>query len=145
MENQTETEPSTLEGQIPIQWKREKKQQQKTKRRRKDKNASFEACINMFHYLQLKDLTRNPTQGTCNCMVQIARKYERKTNLVTIPRLKKSRKCEDLSGLDHKHQSKIIFTEQGKLALQLSHRSKTSGDIVREQQDRSKRYKKQKK
>ena len=75
-------------------------------------------------------------------MVQIARKNEKKTNLVTIPRLKKSRKHEDLSGLDHKHQSKIIFNDQGKLALQLSHRSKTSGDIVREQQDRSKRYKK---
>src|ERR1700744_4871033 len=44
--------------------------------------------------------------------------------------------------LDHKHQTKIVTSTDGKLTIAKRQMSKRSGDVIREEHDRKKRYRK---
>ena len=145
---------------IPIYWKiipqcctpdiKEKKtDSQRKKRKRRTKKLVREDCKNPFHYLILKKNT-HPVQGTCSCNVQICRLTNVDTRTILhfhdlLPPATLSRPTfhttnidsMDTSGLDHKHTPTIRGTQ-----LALTHSfAKTCGDISREQQDRTKRFK----
>ena len=47
-----------------------------------------------------------------------------------------------VDGLDHKHQTKIVTSMDGKLTIAKRQMSKRSGDVIREEHDRKKRYRK---
>src|ERR1700733_2651578 len=100
-----------------------------------------------------------PIQGTCNCSSRMSH-LKKKTNQLeekicsnnmslhldshpkkqTSSHEKKTRekKHEDLSGLDHKHNSS---NPRNQLDIRQFLLVKTSADISREEQDRKKRYK----
>ena len=94
-----------------------------------------------------------PIRGTCNCSVQICRRMYRQNDVNTktildfhhMPPTSSSIQTldtvnidlTDTSGLDHKH----ITAHRTQLATPHSLQAKTSGDISREQQDRTKRFK----
>src|ERR1044072_7910961 len=125
--------------------KEKKTDSQRKKRKRRTKKLVREDCKNPFHYLILKKNT-HPVQGTCNCNVQICRLTNVDTRTILhfhdlLPPATLSRPTfhttnidsMDTSGLDHKHTPTIRGTQ-----LALTHSlAKTSGNISREQQDRS--------
>jgi hypothetical protein len=132
---------------IPEQWKTppaEKKSGNTTKRKRRTKRIRLEACKNAFHYLELKDPKRATSTGTCNCLA-ISHKSEEKPKS-KIAQSKKKQKTKPqhaaVDGLDHKHQTKIVTSVDGKLTIAKHQLSKRSGDVIREEHDRKKRYKK---
>ena len=131
---------------IPEQWKTppaEKKSAHPTKRKRKSKRMRLEACKNAFHYLELKDPKRAPSIGTCNCLATSHKSEDNPKNKIAQSQKKQKTKQQHaaVDGLDHKHQTKIV-TVGGKLTIAKHHMSKRSGDIIREEHDRKKRYKK---
>jgi len=135
--------------------KKHKKPDLLGKRKRRNKKLIFEDCKNPFHYLPLKkDL--EPIKGTCSCSVLLTRRSKKDKNLSKTllnfhhpqPHLdlknfslnsfdNKNNFLQDISGLDHKH------TPENRMPQLVSRplKSKTSGDIAREQQDRKKRFK----
>jgi hypothetical protein len=132
---------------IPEQWKTppaEKKSGNTTKRKRKSKRMRLEACKNAFHYLELKDPKRVPSLGTCNCLATSRKSEDKSNNKIAQPQKKQKTKQQHaaIDGLDHKHQTKIV-TVSGKLTIAKHHMSKRSGDVIREEHDRKKRYKKE--
>ena len=88
----------------------------------------------MFHYLPLKNPSYFPSKGACNCLAQISR-TERPTK-----KRKKQNMREDLTGLDHKH-TQFSGVPQKECPLLKSKTRKTSGDIIREELDRTKKFK----
>ena len=110
----------------------------KKKRKRRTKKLVSEDCKNPFHYLILKKNTQS-VHGTCNCNVQIHYTTTHNLDIKTIlgshhtPPPVTSFDFTDTSGLDHKHTPAI---RESQLAVAHSH-VKTSGDISREQQDRT--------
>jgi hypothetical protein len=87
----------------------------------------------MFHYLPLENNGYFPSKGTCNCLSQISRS-ERPT------KKRKKQNTEDLTGLDRKHTQPNGVPEKGIPLLKFKTR-KTSGDIIREEHDRKKKFK----
>ena len=75
----------------------------------------------------------------------ISHKSEEKPNS-KIAQSKKKQKTKQqhaaVDGLDYKHQSKIVTSMDGKLTIAKHQMSKRSGDVIREEHDRKKRYKK---
>ena len=135
---------------IPEQWKTppaEKKSGTTTKRKKKSKRMRLEACINAFHYLELKDPKRAPSTGTCNCLA-ISHKSEekpkgkKKKNAQSQTKQKTKQQQAAVDGLDDKHQMKIVPSVEEKLTIAKHHMSKRSGKVIREEHDRKKRYKK---
>ena len=118
----------------------------KKKRKRRTKKLVSEDCKNPFHYLLLKK-NMQAVHGTCNCNIQTHRTTTHNVDIKTIlgsyhmpssPDTETTNiELTDTSGLDHKHTPAI---RESQLTVAHSH-VKTSGDISREQQDRTKRFK----
>ena len=102
-------------------------------------------CKNAFHYLELKDPKTAPSIGTCNCLATSRKSEDKSTKKIAQSQKKQKTKQQHaaVDGLDHKHQTKIVTSVDGKLTIAKHHMSKRSGDIIREEHDRKKRYKKE--
>ena len=114
-----------------------------TKRKRKNKRMRLEACGDAFHYLELKEPKPAPSIGTCNCLATSRKSVDKSKNKIAQSQKKQRMKQQHaaVDGLDHKRQTRIV-TVEGKLTIAMHHMSKRSGDVIREEHDRKKRYKK---
>ena len=79
-----------------------------------------------------------PTQGTCNCSARTNHSNTLQDNKTKA--LKKRKRHEDLTGLDHKHSDNHKRIKSQSL-IENYFNVKSSADITREEQDRSKRFK----
>jgi hypothetical protein len=117
---------------------KEKKRKNLGKRKRRTKMSILDDCKNPFHYLLLRNPNKKPTQGTCDCSARINHLNTLQDNKTREP--KKRKHQEDLTGLDHKYgdNNKRIKTQP---LIANYFKVKSSADIIREEQDRSKRFK----
>jgi hypothetical protein len=121
------------------------------KRIRRSTKAKLEVCQNPFHYLNLKK-NLGPIAGTCNCTLLMGHSKERlhdTKSTVSIHKLLRTHSkkrppgnenCDndDISGLDFKHNPSNRIKQ---LDIRQFVHTKSSADIVREEQDRKKRFK----